>query len=88
MGPVDISIEGLALAVVSWESLLRVGDVKSSINSSLQGSENLNRIIVKMNFIIELKLFELREIKQLLLKIYLSIHQEPKESAIGRVNWP
>ena len=48
MGPVDISIERLALAVVSWEPLLRVGDVKSSINSSLQGSENLNRIIVKI----------------------------------------
>merc|ERR1719320_2349823 len=38
----NISIEGLGLAVISGESLLGVGDIKSSINSSFQGSEHLS----------------------------------------------
>ena len=39
--PVDISVELLALAVIAGEALLGVGDVQSSINSSLQSGENL-----------------------------------------------
>ena len=39
--PVHISVEALALAVISGETSLRVRDVKSSINSSLEGGENL-----------------------------------------------
>ena len=39
--PVHISIEALALAVISGETSLRVRDVKSSINSTLEGGENL-----------------------------------------------
>ena len=39
--PVDISVELLALAVIAGEALLGVGDVQSSINSSLQSCENL-----------------------------------------------
>merc|ERR1719320_1393094 len=35
----NICVEGLGLAVISGESLLGVGDIKSSINSSFQGSE-------------------------------------------------
>ena len=38
---VNISVQLLALVVVSWEPLLGVGNVHSSVNSSLQGSENL-----------------------------------------------
>merc|ERR1719308_357312 len=37
----NICIEGLGLAVISGESLLGVGDIKASINSSFQGSERL-----------------------------------------------
>merc|ERR1712147_307749 len=36
-----VSVEGLALAVISGETSLGVRDVKSSIDSSLEGSENL-----------------------------------------------
>lgn len=43
--PVHISVEALALAVISGETSLRVRDVKSSINSSLEGGENLKIII-------------------------------------------
>ena len=39
--PVHISVEALALAVISGETSLRVRDVKSSINSTLEGGENL-----------------------------------------------
>ena len=39
--PVDISVELLALVVIAGEALLGVGDVQSSINSSLQSGENL-----------------------------------------------
>merc|ERR1719443_1942203 len=38
----NICVEGLGLAVISGESLLGVGDIKSSINSSFQGSEHLS----------------------------------------------
>ena len=38
---VNVSVQLLALVVVSWEPLLGVGNVHSSVNSSLQGSENL-----------------------------------------------
>merc|ERR1719206_201942 len=38
----NICVEGLSLAVISGESLLGVGDIKSSINSSFQGSEHLS----------------------------------------------
>ena len=41
MSPVDISVERFSLAVIAWEPLLRVGDVKSSIYSSLQSSKHL-----------------------------------------------
>ena len=40
---VDISIELLALGVVAGEPLLGVRNVQSTINSSLQSSEDLNR---------------------------------------------
>ena len=43
--PVNISIELLGLAVVAGEPLLGVRDVQSSINSSLQGSKDLDRKI-------------------------------------------
>merc|ERR1719206_375948 len=38
----NICVEGLGLAVISGESLLGVGNIKSSINSSFQGSEHLS----------------------------------------------
>merc|ERR1719320_144239 len=38
----NICVEGPGLAVISGESLLGVGDIKSSINSSFQGSEHLS----------------------------------------------
>lgn len=38
--PVDISIEALALRVVSWEAFGGVGNVESAIGSPLQGSED------------------------------------------------
>merc|ERR1719320_599217 len=38
----NICVEGLGLAIISGESLLGVGDIKSSINSSFQGSEPLS----------------------------------------------
>ena len=40
---VDISIELLALGVVAGEPLLGVRDVQTTINSSLQSSEDLDR---------------------------------------------
>merc|ERR1740123_1743556 len=39
--PVYVSVQALALAVISGETFLGVRDVKSSIDSSLEGSENL-----------------------------------------------
>ena len=39
--PVHVSIQALALAVISGETSLGVRDVKSSIDSSLEGSEDL-----------------------------------------------
>ena len=39
--PVHVSVQALALAVISGETSLGVRDVKSSIDSSLEGSENL-----------------------------------------------
>merc|ERR1719206_742604 len=38
----NICVEGIGLAVISGESLLGVGEIKSSINSSFQGSEHLS----------------------------------------------
>ena len=43
--PVHISVEALALAVISGETSLGVRDVKSTINSSLEGGENLEILI-------------------------------------------
>ena len=43
--PVHVSVEALALAVISGETPLRVRDVQSSVNSSLEGSENLKQDI-------------------------------------------
>ena len=43
--PVHVSVEALALAVISGETPLGVGDVQSSVNSSLEGSENLKQDI-------------------------------------------
>ena len=43
--PVHISVEALALAVIAGETSLGVRDVKSSINSSLEGGENLEILI-------------------------------------------
>ena len=43
--PVHVSVEALALAVISGEAPLGVGDVQSSVNSSLEGSENLKQDI-------------------------------------------
>ena len=43
--PVHISVEALALAVIAGETSLGVRDVKSSINSSLEGGENLKIFI-------------------------------------------
>ena len=41
--PVHVSVQLLPLGVVAGESLLRVGDVESSVNSALQSSEDLER---------------------------------------------
>ena len=40
----DVSVQLLGLSIVAWEPLLRVGDVKTTINCSLHGSKDLNRM--------------------------------------------
>ena len=40
---VHVGVQLLTLGVVTGESLLGVGDVQSSVNSALQGSEHLRR---------------------------------------------
>ena len=41
--PVNISVELLALGVVAGEAFLGVGNVESSVHSTLQGSEHLHK---------------------------------------------
>ena len=52
--PVHVSVEALALAVISGETPLGVRDVQSSVNSSLEGSENLQQNIEPSVKVIEI----------------------------------
>ena len=54
---VDISVQLLALGVITWESLLGVRDVNASINGSLQSSKNLQKeMLLYEDLILTLKI--------------------------------
>ena len=55
--PVHVSVEALALAVISGETPLGVRDVESSVNSSLEGGENLQQKILPFRTFIKVTEF-------------------------------